>query len=81
MVVLLYKGVSEPVFTFLTGSSIQLLFGAAKLYTCPARHLPRLPPDLAIIVAYGTTVERVLTCKTSSQEELWSAMVIWYSTY
>lgn len=71
----------RPVLTLLSGSSIQLLFGAAILCTCPAKHLLRLPPDLAIIVACGITVESVLTCKTSSQEELWSAMVIWYSMY
>lgn len=80
-VVLPYKGVSESVLTLLSGSSIQLLFGAAILCTFPARHLPRLPPDLAIIVACEMTVESILTCKTSSREDLWSAMVIWYSLY
>lgn len=59
--VLLYKGLSEDsvrsVLNLLSESSIQLLFGAVILCTCPARYLPRLPPDLAIIVACGMTVE------------------------
>lgn len=61
--VLLYKGLSEhsvrPVLNLLSESSIQL-FGATILCTCPARYLPRLPPDFAVnnlVVACGMTVE------------------------